>query len=172
MVRSLARASASLAGALVANSLSRTATSITWSSGCRHWACNWSRTNRSASESWTCASDAHPLAVKRSLRSALESAAIRRILFFRAVADCFRYWRWRPKARCCRCPRGGPVGLGDLVLGQLLGQHEGVVVVGLPLAAGDLVDPPGVGQDDAVGQRLDQLDEPFIAGGGLDDGLE
>ena len=69
-------------------------------------------------------------------------------------------------------PRGRPVGAGDLPLGQLLGQHLGVVAVGLLLAVGDLVDLGGVGQDDLVGQGLDQLDEPLVAGGGLDDRLE
>jgi hypothetical protein len=37
---------------------------------------------------------------------------------------------------------------------------------------GDLVDLGGVGQDDLVGQGLDPLDEPFVAGGRLDDRLE
>jgi hypothetical protein len=64
------------------------------------------------------------------------------------------------------------VGAGDLPLGQLLGQHLGVAVVGLLLAVGDLVDLGWVGQDDLVGQGLDQLDEPLVAGGRLDDRLE
>ena len=29
-----------------------------------------------------------------------------------------------------------------------------------------------MGQDDLLGQRLDQLDQPLVAGGGLDDGPE
>ena len=44
--------------------------------------------------------------------------------------------------------------------------------VGLLLAVGDLVDLGGVCQDDPVGQGLDELHQPLVAGGRLDDRLE
>ena len=69
-------------------------------------------------------------------------------------------------------PGRGPVRLGDHVAGEELGEDLGVELVGLLGRFGDDPELLGIGQDDLLGQGLDQLDEPLVAGGGLDDDLE
>jgi hypothetical protein len=93
-------------------------------------------------------------------------------LTFRAEAHCFEVLTVPDQGPVLALAGGRAVGLGDLSLGDLLGQDEGVVVVGLLLAVGDLVDLRRVGQDDPVGEGFEEFDEPLVACGGLDDRLE
>ncbi len=77
-----------------------------------------------------------------------------------------------PDQRAVLALRVGRTGLGDHVAGQELGEDLGVEAVGLLGALGDDAELAGMGQDDLLGERLDQLDEPLVTGGGLDDRLE
>ena len=53
-----------------------------------------------------------------------------------------------------------------------LGESLRIEFVGLFCALGDDTKFLGMGEHDSVGQRFDQLDKPFVAGGRLDDDLE
>jgi len=64
------------------------------------------------------------------------------------------------------------MGLGDHVQSQELGQDLGVQLVGLASALGDHAELAGMSQQHAFRQRLHELDEPLVAGRGLDDDLE
>ncbi len=68
--------------------------------------------------------------------------------------------------------RRGAVGLGNHAPRQKLGQHLGVETIALAGALGDDPQLLGMRQDQALGQGLQELPEPFVAGGGLDDRLE
>jgi hypothetical protein len=46
------------------------------------------------------------------------------------------------------------------------------LLIGLLGRLGDHAELGRVGQDNLLGERFDQGDEPLVAGGGLDDGLE
>jgi len=69
-------------------------------------------------------------------------------------------------------PRRGLVSLRNLVSSQEFGQDLGVEPIGLLDRFGDDPELVGIGQYDPLGQGLDQVDQPLIAGGGLDGGLE
>jgi hypothetical protein len=69
-------------------------------------------------------------------------------------------------------PGCGPIGLGNHVQRQELGQDLGVQRVALPCRFGDDAELLGMGQHDPPRHGLDQTDEPLVAGGGFDDGLE
>src|SRR5271165_4472981 len=69
-------------------------------------------------------------------------------------------------------PRRGLVGLGDHVQDQEFGQNLGIQAVGLLGALGNHPELLGIGQHDLLGQGLHELDEPDVAGGGLDDHFE
>ena len=69
-------------------------------------------------------------------------------------------------------PGRGLAGLGDHVQDQEFGQDLGIQAVGLLGALGNHPQLLGIGQHDLLGQRLYELHEPDVAGGGLDDHLE
>ena len=66
-------------------------------------------------------------------------------------------------------PGGGLVGLGDHVQDQEFGQDLGIQAISLLGALGDHPELLGIGQHDFLGQGLHEIDEPGVAGGGLDD---
>ena len=69
-------------------------------------------------------------------------------------------------------PGRGLAGLGDHVQDQEFGQDLGIQAVGLLGALGNHPQLLGIGQHNLLGQGLHELDEPHVAGGGLDDHLE
>ena len=69
-------------------------------------------------------------------------------------------------------PGRGLAGLGDYVQDQEFGQDLGIQAVGLLGALGNHPELLGIGQHNLLGQGLHELDEPDVAGGGLDDHLE
>jgi hypothetical protein len=69
-------------------------------------------------------------------------------------------------------PRGGPVGLRNQIQGQGFGQDLGVEFSAFAGALGDEAQFLGVGQHQPLGQRLQPLPQPLVAGGRLDDRLE
>jgi hypothetical protein len=67
---------------------------------------------------------------------------------------------------------GRAIGAGDHVAGEELGEDLGVEAVGFLDRFGDDAELAGVSQDELISEWLDELEEPLVAGGGLDDGLE
>src|SRR4051812_14425931 len=69
-------------------------------------------------------------------------------------------------------PRTRTIGQRNLIAGEEFCEHLRVELVTFAFALGDYPQLLRMRQDNATSQRLDQLHEPFVAGGGFHNDLE